>query len=343
MLNKFKTLDKRKIFTVSATFFVAWATGFAMQNSDLIAEQLGVTQVSPVHAVELASADLTTKNDTTSAHQFTMPRPPRAALHPVSGQIDKAAIRERVRRSAIRKTPAVEFQQFSPFGLACSATFTVKPAPAAMVNVTLNAPCHGREAVEISHNGLAFTVRTTTFGAASVTVPAMAKDAEFEVRFNNGETLWAATSVPEFTIYDRVAVQWQGKSNLKIHALEFGARYADAGHVWAKAPRTISYGVQARGGFIVDLGNANLPDAKQAEVYSFPTGSINRAGTVRLSVEAEVSAYSCGHDVDAQVLQKDATGTIKTVDLTLIMPDCGAIGDHMVLKNVLQDLKIAQN
>ena len=62
-----------------------------------------------------------------------------------------------------------------------------------------------------------------------------------------------------------------------------------------------------------------------------------------MSVEAEITQANCGRDVEAQSIQKTADGELKTQDLVLAMPDCNTVGDFLVLKNLLNDLKIAGN
>jgi hypothetical protein len=62
-----------------------------------------------------------------------------------------------------------------------------------------------------------------------------------------------------------------------------------------------------------------------------------------LSVEAEVSELNCGQEIEAQSLQVGSDGKLKTRNLTLAVPDCDAIGNFLVLNNLLEDLKVARN
>ena len=66
-------------------------------------------------------------------------------------------------------------------------------------------------------------------------------------------------------------------------------------------------------------------------------------GDVALSVEAEVSEANCGLEIEAQALELRGSGQVKTQNLTLAVPDCDAVGSFLVLNNLLQDLKVAQN
>ncbi len=143
--------------------------------------------------------------------------------------------------------------------------------------------------------------------------------------------------------YDRVAISWQGGPGMHIHALEYDAEYGDAGHVWADAARDIDAGVRAEGGFLIQLGNPDVYNPRLAEVYSFPFDRVPEDGTVRLIVEAEITPANCGKEIVGRTIQLSGQGGLSTMNIALVMPDCGEGGGYLVLKNLLQDLKIARN
>jgi hypothetical protein len=224
----------------------------------------------------------------------------------------------------------------------CTASLNATLMEGAMVRLTLNAPCDPMARVGIAHEGLKFDLLTDAAGAATVDVPALAPIALFEADLAD-LPLRAIAAIPDFESYSRVALQWQGPSGLQIHALEFGAGYGSEGHVWADAPGTSLRAVRARGGFITRLGDPSLYDGHNAEIYVFPAGMMQKTGTVRLNVEAEVNAVTCGKAVEAQALQPDTDGKMHSTALTLEIPDCDGIGDILLLKNLLRDMKIASN
>ena len=129
---------------------------------------------------------------------------------------------------------------------------------------------------------------------------------------------------------------------MQIHALEYGAGYGDEGHVWAGAPRDMAAAAQGKGGFVTRHGRGGMDTALMAEVYTFPAGLMDREGDVELSVEAEVTQNNCDRDVEAQTIQISAGGKPLVQDLVLAMPGCDATGDFLVLKNLVNDLKIAR-
>jgi hypothetical protein len=61
-----------------------------------------------------------------------------------------------------------------------------------------------------------------------------------------------------------------------------------------------------------------------------------------VSVEAEITEANCGRDVAAQTFHVHA-GEIQTRDLSMTIPACDAVGDFLVLNNLIEDLKIAAN
>lgn len=225
--------------------------------------------------------------------------------------------------------------------LACDYELTAMPEAAAMVRLSLSAPCMPNERFTLHHNGMMLSHVTDDAGAHEAIVPALAESAVFIAAFVNGEGAVATADVTALEYYDRAVIQWQGAGGMQLHAFEFGADYDDDGHVWLGAARDLTVAVTGTGGFITRHGDSDQDNALVAEVYTFPTGTIQRDGQVDLSVEAEVTQANCGRDIEAQSIQKAADGRLKTQSLVLAMPECNAVGDFLLLKNLLNDLKVA--
>ena len=223
----------------------------------------------------------------------------------------------------------------------CPVTLTAEPAAAAMVTLTLDAPCYAEDRVAFHHEGMVFSELTDAEGALTLSVPALAEYAIFVAVFQDGEGASAEAEVSSLAFYDRSVVQWQGETGLELHALEYGANYDDSGHVWAETPRDVSVAARGEGGFLTVLGNADLPQARLAQVYSFPLGIARQAGTIDLSVEAQVTEANCGREITAQVIHVSEGAFGSFHDLNVTMPACDAAGDYLLLKNLLDDLKIA--
>lgn len=225
----------------------------------------------------------------------------------------------------------------------CDTVFKASPTAGGMVRVNLVSPCSINELVTLRHAGLSFTEQTTSNGRMTVEIPALSANARIEAVMQNGKTYATEALVPDADKYHRVALVWRGEAGLHIHAQEFGAELGSSGHIWAGAPGRPDLGANAAGGFLSIFGDRKIANATRAEVYTFPAGQTKHSGVVRLSIQAEVRNTNCGGMIAAQTLQPDGFGEVMSSDLTLRLPECNKIGEQMVLKNILRDLKIASN
>ena len=338
-------LEKKRYLIGGATFLVVLATGYVLQNNGAIASQFvgDVPTARTAATLELASANLPKAISSDSTKGFRIPTPPAEALAPVPRLPDAEGLSERVSRGLTPPPETIPAIVQSAFGLPCDVELASYNAGAAMVQLSLQAACYLNGPVEIRQGDLVFTMSTSNTGAVEVSVPAMTRDAKYTATFEDGQKATTEITVDDLAEYDRVALLWEGESGLHLHALEYGSQHGESGHVWSGAPRSADYAARARGGFLTLLGDQNVENAKMAEVYSFPSGSAAREGAVRLSVEAEVTAYTCDQDVTARSLQIRRGEVYPVLDISLSIPECSGIGDFLVLKNLLQDLSIAQN
>ncbi|MCT4559068.1 MAG: translocase [Pelagimonas sp.] len=225
----------------------------------------------------------------------------------------------------------------------CEPALTAYEMAGAMVKLGLDAPCHPGERVTLRHAGMVFTETMGANGRLTLKVPALTKQAAFSAQFLNGDRVTAEANVSALDFYDRVAVQWQGDSGLQLHAREFGAAYFEPGHVWIENAGSLASTALGEGGFLMRLGQADVPDAQHTEVYSFPSGTIERAGQVAMTVELEVTAENCGQTITAKTLELRDAGVLRSRDLSLEIPACDSVGDFLVLNNLIEDLTIAAN
>lgn len=227
----------------------------------------------------------------------------------------------------------------------CTPTLIAAPRPAAMVRLTLAAPCDPQTRVVIRHAGLAFGGMTTEDGTLSVSLPALTEDAQFTAALAQRGATTASLQVPQATDYARLGLQWQGADSFDLHAYEYGAEFGDAGHVWADNPRDPTFAARRGNGFMVTLGDDRLDWPLMAAIYSFPIATAPQAGDVRLDIEAPVTDRTCGREMLAETIAAPGDGTVEVVDLTVPVPvpDCNATGGFIVLKNLLPELKVAGN
>tara|TARA_R110002049_G_scaffold44333_6_gene130249 strand:- start:107888 stop:108883 length:996 start_codon:yes stop_codon:yes gene_type:complete len=328
----------REILTAVGTLACAVGIGFIMQNSDTAEKRYGkavapkgASLVQNLGPKSASNALLEVEGITLTSAEFDR----QIDIPATDPQVAKASAPQ-----SMLPTPSVPGGAVTP---TCEITANARAVAAAMVNLTLDAPCLPNERMAVHHNGMIFTETTSATGHIDLTVPALAQEAVFILAFTNGDGAVAQTTVEELATYKRVVLQWKGQTGFEIHAREFGADYGDDGHVWSGAPRDMAAAVTGQGGFISRLGDTAAAEPLMAEVYSFPISATERSGDVALSVEAEVTQANCGIEIEAQSLELVEGGKVKTQNLTLAVPECDAIGNFLVLNNLLQDLKVAHN
>lgn len=223
----------------------------------------------------------------------------------------------------------------------CTVDLTGESRAAAMVALTLAAPCHPDSLVSFTHEGMKFSAMTDADGALSVTVPALSASATFLAMLDDGNGAAVEMEVDSLAFYDRSVVQWQGDAGVELHAFEYGAGWDEDGHVWSGAPREAVVAARGEGGFLTRLGDATIDGARIAEVYTFPTGTAKTGGDVALSVEIEVTEANCGQALRADVIEVTDARASTPGELSLTVPACDAVGDFIQLKNLVRDLKIA--
>jgi len=356
----------RKYLTAGVTFAAAAITAHFMQSSRSDTMNAGFVS-APVLSASAATADdfekpsqrlnevvivasamdpAPLKQTPNFGEVANVPLPPKDTMTPTPLPQVGLTLADRMAKNAVELSPAAaitDAPRRNEFGLTCGPILSASMKEAAMVTLILTAPCRGNEEMVVYHGDLAFSGRLNQLGTYTVDVPAFVAEADFRVAFADGTEAFAMVDVPLADMTDRVALVSRGHSGLQIHALEFGADYNDKGHVWSGAARDAETATLEGGGFLVRLGDETTEKQMIAEVYTFPDFANKRDGVVRLSVEAEVTSYNCGKEVEGHTIERGRDGEVTQVGMTVAIPDCTAIGEYLVLKNLLRDLKIASN
>lgn len=362
-------LSERKLAIFTGLFFAAAMTNISM-NGDRIVSNFARMAERP-GAVTL-----------TSAQDGTQARPPAAGQQPLLVALEPMPIAGRTapardapgggdrlamaalpadspltvptlhpgsprRARELAETPAVDLSRkgraLDAFGMTCEVTMTAAAQPAAMALVEVLAPCRAGQRVEIRHAGLSFAERIGSDGRLRISVPGFTQDARFAAVFADGAQHVAHTPLPDLSDLQRVAVQWQGPSELTLHALEFGAQEGDSGHVWPGAARSPEAALRQGGGFLTLLGAADLLLPARAQVYTLPLAANPPDGVVSLVLEARGGARTCASEVQVQALRPAGAGATgpTPLDIRFELPACGEPGQTLLLKNVVGDMKLA--
>ncbi|WP_160144546.1 hypothetical protein [Pseudogemmobacter humi] len=212
----------------------------------------------------------------------------------------------------------------------CTPALAVAAAPGALLSLSLSAPCNGGESVSLRHGGLVIAAALDTQGSLRLDLPAFEAAGQVSALLEGGGFASAAAKV-DLTGYRRFAVQWMADDAFQLHALEQGADYGAPGDVHA------GNAASPEGGALMRLGDPALPVPMLAEVYTWPTG---KAVSVRPVVEAAVTATTCGRELAGETVSL-SSGRVTVQDLTLTMPGCDAIGDILVLNNLVPEMTLA--
>lgn len=352
--------SKNRIIRVLAVLMVAAAAGFVMQNMQKAKEPpaLARTQVGDEpKAIENLAAGAETAPAVAKSAEVkpaqVVPVVEPAAPQPVAPP--PAPIVMAAAEASLPAAPSMpEAKPMLPTTSPLPAATTPKPAPMAasdgcaitldlipeanaMIGLTLLAPCHANERVVLKHGGLAISALTTANGALFTGIPALEKTALIDVLFADGQSFGASIEMPEVADLRRFAVQWQADDAFQLNAFENGAGYNEPGHISGTDPHLPAAGAPAKGGFLTLLGDSTTENPLLAEVYTFPADADAKPEVV---VEAAVTESTCGRELLGETLSSVA-GKVQVTDLTVAMPECDAVGDYLVLKNLVPDLNIA--
>lgn len=221
----------------------------------------------------------------------------------------------------------------------CAPSLVLAAATGAMIAVDFFAPCDADARIVLRHAGLAVSGLTDESGHYYSQLPALAQNAEVEVRLPDGESRVADVAVPDFAGLSRVAVQWQGEDAFQLQAYEFGAGFGLPGHVSAVRPGRPETGGPGAG-YLSILGDSRGDWPMLAEVYTFPRGHGLGDGAVTLDIEAAVTETTCGREILGETLHAGPSGVVAT-ELTMAMPDCDAVGEYLVLQDPIPAMRVA--
>ena len=357
--------DTKKIGMAAGTFAVALGIGFVMQNGDALASRFGAESApeqpapftavaeeeAPQAAIEApVSADGETvafpvaQGGVVTAPEIMKPEPvvSAAVILPEAAKVPEAQDPP-VQLAALdpEAAPEIESDATPAVAIDCVPLMEATAGPAATVGLTINAPCHLNAAFTIHHQGMMFSAMTNEAGEADLTVPALAEVSVMIAAFSDGEGAVATAAVPDFSNYDRAVLQWQGKTSVMLSAYEGDASFGEEDHIHIGNPGDMARLDAAEGGYLVRLGSETEGDALVVEIYTFPTGMMDSSPDVMLIAEAEITAENCGQELNAQSIQVSPNGETSALDLNMMMPDCDAVGDFLILQNMFEDLTLA--
>ncbi|MDU8942411.1 hypothetical protein [Ovoidimarina sediminis] len=339
---------KQKIVTAVVTLAVAAGVGHVTQYGLSGLGSASAVSTTPVEDDGFTPIPTRTDNMLLKVRQPVFPAPTSDTLrHDVPGLA--APLREALHLPAhapIRisapvfapdRPPSDAEINLNGFGIACRTEHSVSAELGGVIRLRVTSACAPGARVDVTHAGLSFSGLTDAQGLFDTAIPAMTEAAEITYRIEGGAPVTAEIDVPDASAFTRVALAWGAGADLSLHALEFGAGPGSAGHVALGRRATVD-----TAGRVVRLGDPAIEDSGQVEIYSFPAGRA-RSGTIRLAAAVRVTEATCGNPIDLVSLQRAGDGIPLERRHTVPLPGCADVGDILVLKNILDDLKIAGN
>lgn len=320
-----RKLGARRAVTALLALLIAFGAGYLVQV--VFADRTPLAKVDhlPDAAPLLRS----------SGEAPALPTPPAATLVPLMPP--PPVLPDRVDQPESTEMEDWDDARTSPFGFDCAPSMTLKLRDASIVEASLLAPCDLEKRVSFLHDKLRVDVMTDAFGRAKVLIPALSEAVLVTAELGQRK-IQSELYGPRARAYSRVVLSWEGNQIFRMNAFELGAKPGEAGHISSASPKTASRAMRGTGGFMFVTGDGS---GRVAEVYSFPTGYSPFRGIVELIVEADVTENVCGQLAEAQALQSNPLGGVSETTVRVTLPDCDKVGDVMVLKSLLQDMRLA--
>lgn len=213
-----------------------------------------------------------------------------------------------------------------PLADGCDVALALFALPAALIDMTLSAPCNRGERVVIRHSGLSFTALTSPQGQLRLQIPAMEADALIAAYFDGSEMALSRVMVPEAASYVRVGIQI-------AFPAQFDLRAEEGGQVFVGSSGGLAEGQHRR---IIPLGTGKVTQPLLAQIYTLPAAP----GLADLTVEVRITPETCGRSLPIDtVLARN--GKVTKSRILATVPPCGTSGDILLLKNLLPDLTLA--
>jgi hypothetical protein len=231
----------------------------------------------------------------------------------------------------------------SPLGLPCGLSVVASALPGGLAAVDIMDPCQPDARIDVRHAGLTVADRTDALGLLSLDLPAFESPARITVTAANGQAVHAEVEIADLDAYTRFAIAWEHDRGLALHAMAPEASFGGDGHIWSEAPGALPDLLAGRGGFLIALGDASLSDPRLAQVLTYPRALFDTASRPRISVDAPITAATCGQRIVAQGMETRVGAPPVTTPVTLTLPGCEAAGGYILLQNLFQGLRLATN
>lgn len=190
----------------------------------------------------------------------------------------------------------------------CQPSLDLAARDGAQITLTLQADCAADGRVEIRHGGMEFAARMPIGRPLRLTIPALEAGGEVVVRLEGGEELRGVVALPDLSRHRRFVLTSADPMRLQA---------------------------DAEGGWMTQLGDADLDQPLVAQVYTYPA-----QGSAKVQVQLRNTAATCGQSLRGQTISS-RLGRVEASLLRVDLPECAAGPVAIYLKNLDQDVKVA--
>jgi hypothetical protein len=225
--------------------------------------------------------------------------------------------------------------------LACPEPSVVaSPLPAGQSKITVSSPCRPEQEFSVNYAGIEFVRKLDAAGKTEFVLDCLAAEGEQALfRFDNAKPLPKPVPCLELDQVTRVAVVWQGRVNLDLHAFEYAAEFGQPGHVWAGAPSSaaLARAQMSRDrrshGFMSMLSDGRGKGG-QVEAYTLLHAPAQTSGLISTALDFESRARSqpdpetCGtgifSEISYEIIVRDRRGAVSRSRGAFAPLQCGA-------------------
>jgi hypothetical protein len=174
-----------------------------------------------------------------------------------------------------------------------------------LTQISVGSSCRAGELVSVSYAEATFVERLDREGHSAMALDCFAGDAApITFAFEDGMTVVRRPVTDDLARYSKVAILWSSSVDLDLHAFEYAASAADAGHVWSGRPRSFAEAEtnarnERRGHGFLSTEGAGKSIGMNVEVYTFVHYPHEKPAGVKMGVDfvtrgAKAEGDNCG-------------------------------------------------
>jgi hypothetical protein len=165
----------------------------------------------------------------------------------------------------------------------CPLVFSAFPASGAMMQIEASSACRAGRVAVLHLEDLRIALRFDAEGVISVRVPGIGRDHQLSLVAEDGAAARSSITLLDSLAVERVALMWSAAVDIDLHAFEYGAGVAEAGHLRSGAPGDDRGFRRGRNGLISGFPALDGM-GRSVEFYSFNPGRRTEVGRIELAV-----------------------------------------------------------